>query len=321
MAHPPAARLPIAFGPVRSRRLGWSLGINNVWRKSCTYDCVYCQVGATERASARRRRFHDPDEVVTAVGRRAAECRRIGQPIDYATFVPDGEPTLDLGIGAAIHGLQATDLRVAVITNGSLLWDDEVRAALMPADLVSVKVDTVDEATWRDLNRPLADLRLAVVLEGIRRFAGAYRGDLLAETMLVAGMNDDDGSIARTAAFIGALEPLRAYVTVPTRPPAEPWVRPAAPTTALRAADIFRAAELPTTVLLEDLPEPFSSGVDAAGGLLGIVAVHPMTEEAARRYLERSGTDWSIAQRLLDDGTIVRVDFEGQTYLRAAARR
>lgn len=321
MTQLPAAGLPIAFGPVRSRRIGWSLGINNVWRKSCTYDCVYCQVGATDRASAHRRRFHDPDAVVTAVGRRADECRRTGQPIDYATFVPDGEPTLDLGIGDAIMGIREAGLAVAVITNGSLLWDDGVRAALTPADLVSIKVDTVDEPTWRRLNRPRADLQLPVVLEGIRRFAASYRGDLLTETMLVAGMNDDDEPVARTAGSIAALEPLRAYVTVPTRPPAEPWVRPAARAATLRAADSFRAAELPTTCLVEDLAEPFSPGVDAAEGLLGIVAVHPMTEAAARRYLERSGADWSTAQRLLDDGTIVRVDFDGQTYLRAAARR
>jgi wyosine [tRNA(Phe)-imidazoG37] synthetase (radical SAM superfamily) len=325
MALPPAARLPIAFGPVRSRRLGWSLGINNVWPKSCTYSCVYCQVGATDLASTRRRRFHDPGDIVAAVSRRAEECRQVTQSIDYATFVPDGEPTLDLGVGAAIRGIRAAGLQVAVITNGSLLWDDEVRAAIAPADVVSVKVDTVDETTWHRLNRPLGSLALPVVLDGIRRFAAAYRGDLLTETMLVAGINDDEPSIARTAAFVGALEPLRAYVAVPTRPPAEPWVRAPAGPAALRAAGIFRAAELPTTCLAEDLEDPFApgidAGVDAAEGLLGIVAVHPMTEEDARTYLERSGADWAVAQRLLDDGSIVRVPFEGRTYLRAAIRR
>ena len=325
MALHAAARLPIAFGPIRSRRLGWSLGINNVWPKSCTYSCVYCQVGATDLASTRRGRFHDPRDVVAAVARRAEACSRAAQPIDYATFVPDGEPTLDLGIGAAIRGIRAAGLPVAVITNGSLLWDDEVRAAIAPADLVSVKVDTVDEVTWHRLNRPLGSLALPVVLDGIRRFAAAYRGDLLTETMLVAGINDDESSISRTATFVGALEPLRAYVAVPTRPPAEPWVRaPAGPAT-LRAAEIFRAAELPTTCLAEDLDDPFAAGVDAGGnaaeGLLGIVAVHPMAEEDARTYLERSGADWSLAQRLLDDGSIVRVAFEGRTYLRAAIRR
>jgi wyosine [tRNA(Phe)-imidazoG37] synthetase (radical SAM superfamily) len=141
--------LPIAFGPVRSRRLGWSLGINNVLPKSCTYSCVYCQVGATDRARRDRAVFYDPDEVVAAVGRHAAECRSSGQPIDYATFVPDGEPTLELGLGAAIRGIRAIGLPVAVLTSGSLLWRDDVAEELAVAELVSVKVDAVDAAAWR----------------------------------------------------------------------------------------------------------------------------------------------------------------------------
>jgi wyosine [tRNA(Phe)-imidazoG37] synthetase (radical SAM superfamily) len=321
MDRAPAPRVPIAFGPVRSRRLGWSLGINNVRPKSCTYSCVYCQVGATGRPALRRSRFHDPRTVVSAVRRRAAACSRAGQPVDYATFVPDGEPTLDLAIGESIRGIQAAGLPVAVISNGTLLWDEEVRDALATAELVSVKVDTVDETAWHRLNRPLGALELPVVLEGIRQFAAVYRGDLLTETMLVAGINDDGPTIARTAVFVAALEPLRAFVAVPTRPPAGPWVRAPSRETALHAADVFRAAELPTTCLVEDLDEPFAADLGTPTDLLGIVAVHPMTETAARGYLERSGADWSVAQRLLDDGTIERVVFDGQTYLRAAVGR
>jgi wyosine [tRNA(Phe)-imidazoG37] synthetase (radical SAM superfamily) len=313
-----AARVPIAFGPVRSRRLGWSLGINNVRPKSCTYSCVYCQVGSTGRPAFRRSRFHDPRVVIEAVCRHAEARRGVAQPVDYATFVPDGEPTLDLGIGDAIRGIQATGLRVAVISNGSLLWDEEVREALATAEVVSVKVDTVDATAWHRLNRPIGSLELSIVLEGIRRFAAAYRGDLLTETMLVAGINDDGPTVDRTAAFVAALEPLRAFVAVPTRPPAESWVQAPSRESALCAADIFRAAELPTTCLVEDLDEPFAADLDAPDGLLGIVAVHPMTETAARGYLERSGADWSVAQRLLDDGVIERIAFDGQTYLRAA---
>lgn len=321
MAGAAATRVPIAFGPVRSRRLGWSLGINNVRPKSCTYSCVYCQVGATGRPALRRSRFHDPRTVVAAVSRRAAACSRAGQPIDYATFVPDGEPTLDLAIGDAILGIQAAGLRVAVITNGSLLWDAAVRDALATAELVSVKVDTVDEVAWHRLNRPLGSLALPQVLDGIREFAATYRGELLTETMLVAGINDDGAAVARTASFVAALEPARAFVAVPTRPPAEPWVRAPSRDVALRAADHFRAVELPTTCLVEDIEEPFAADPGAPSGLLGIVAVHPMSETAARGYLERSGLDWSVAQRLLDGGAIERVVFDGQVYLRAVVGR
>jgi wyosine [tRNA(Phe)-imidazoG37] synthetase (radical SAM superfamily) len=310
--------LPIAFGPVRSRRLGWSLGINNVPPKTCSYSCVYCQVGATDRAGLEREEFFAPDEIVAAVRGRLAQCRVAGQPIDYATFVPDGEPTLDRHLGEAIRGVAALGLPVAVLTNGSLLWRDDVREELAAADWVSIKVDTVDEETWGLVNRPIGGLRLETVLDGMRRFADAYHGELATETMLVAGLNDDDATVGRTAAFISSLEPLRAYVAIPTRPPAEPWVRAPAPEVARHAADILRAAEIPTSCLTEDVEEPFSASADPAEGLLGIVAVHPMTESAARAYLARSGADWSVARRLLDERRIVAVAYEGETYLRGA---
>jgi wyosine [tRNA(Phe)-imidazoG37] synthetase (radical SAM superfamily)/CO dehydrogenase nickel-insertion accessory protein CooC1 len=316
--------LPIAFGPVRSRRLGWSLGINNVPPKTCTYSCVYCQVGATDRARLEREAYFDTDVVVAAVRERLAECRAAGQPIDYATFVPDGEPTLDLHLGDEIRGVAALGLKVAVLTNGSLLWRDDVRSALVAADWVSVKVDSVDEASWREVNRPIGNLRLATIIDGMRSFAVEYHGDLVTETMLVAGLNDDAAAVERTASFVSSLEPSRAYISIPTRPPAEPWVRPPAEDVASRAADIFRTYDIPTSSLVEEIDEseaPFAVAGDPAQGLLGIVAVHPMTESAARDYLARAGADWSLARRLLDDGLIQTVRHGGATYLRGALKR
>ena len=319
-AQPPSqSPLPIAFGPVRSRRLGWSLGINNVPPKTCTYSCVYCQAGATDRARLERAEYFAPEVIVDAVVARLAECRATDQPIDYATFVPDGEPTLDLHLGEAIRGVAGLGLKVAVLTNGGLLWRDDVREELMAADLVSVKVDSVDEATWRRVNRPIGNLRLETVLDGMRSFAADYGGDLVTETMLVAGTNDDDDGalIEQTARFIGALEPLRAYVAIPTRPPAEPWVRAPSVDTARRAADIFRADGLPAELLVEDdCAETFTPSSDPAAGLLGIVAVHPMSFADAHAYLDRSGGDWSVAQRLLAEGRVVAVRHGGRTYLR-----
>jgi len=317
----PSPTLPIAFGPVRSRRIGWSLGINNVPPKTCTYSCVYCQVGATDRARIERELYFEPDAVVAAVRERLAACQATGQPVDYATFVPDGEPTLDRHLGEAIRGIEALGVKVAVLTNGSLLWRDDVRAELALADWVSIKIDTVDEAIWRPLNRPIGNLSLEAVLDGICRFAVEYRGELVTETMLVAELNDDEASIRRTAAFVSALEPSRACISIPTRPPAEPWVRAPTIDAARWAADIFRTYDIPTSSLVEEIDEseaPFAVSADPAQGLLGIVAVHPMTETAARDYLARSGADWSVAQRLLGSGRIVRVRHARRTYLRAS---
>jgi wyosine [tRNA(Phe)-imidazoG37] synthetase (radical SAM superfamily) len=320
---PPGRRpdLPIAFGPVRSRRLGWSLGINNVPPKTCTYSCVYCQVGATDRVRLERDEFFEPGAIVAAVRDRFAACRAAGQPVDYATFVPDGEPTLDRHLGDAIRGVADLGLTVAVLTNGSLLWRDEVREELAAADWVSLKVDTVDEPIWRSLNRPIGNLHLETVLDGMRRFAAEYHGELVTETMLVAGMNDDEGSIRRTAAYVSALEPLHAYLAIPTRPPAEPWVQVPTIEAARHVAEIWRSFEVPTACLVEEIDEsqtPFAVCADPAEGLLGIVAVHPMTDSAVRDYLARAGADWSVAQALLDAGRVVRVEHDGRTYLRAS---
>lgn len=318
---------PIAFGPVRSRRLGWSLGINNVPPKTCSYSCVYCQVGQTDRARLEREAFFEPDEVVAAVRDRLAECRDTGQPVGYATFVPDGEPTLDRHLGETLRRVAALGVKVAVLSNGSLLWRDDVRAELAPADLVSLKVDSVDEQIWRRLNRPIGRLRLEAVLDGMRRFVAGYRGDLVTETMLVAGLNDDEASIGRMAEFLSALEPLRAYISIPTRPPAEAWVHAPSPDAARHAAEVFREYELPTTCLLEEIEAgdegegPFAVGGDPAQGLLGILAVHPMTESAARDYLDRSGADWSVARALLDSGQIVAVRHRQRTFLRRSRGR
>jgi wyosine [tRNA(Phe)-imidazoG37] synthetase (radical SAM superfamily) len=308
--------LPIAFGPVRSRRLGWSLGINNVPPKTCTYSCVYCQVGATDHARLEREEYFAPAAIVDAVASRLAECRAARQPVDYATFVPDGEPTLDWNLGVEIRLIAALDGRIAVLTNGSLLWRDDVRDELAAADWVSLKVDTVDDPTWRRLNRPIGSLRLETVLDGMRRFAAEYRGELVTETMLVAGLNDDDEALKRTSAFISALEPIRAYVALPTRPPAEAWVHGPSLEAAHRAAEVFRAVELPTELLVEDVADAFAPSLDPATGLLGIVAVHPMSEADARTYLARSGGDWSTAQRLLDEGRLVAVKLGRRTFLR-----
>ncbi len=314
-------RPPLAFGPVRSRRLGWSLGVNNVPPKTCSYACVYCQVGATDRASVEPGSFNSPGEIVAAVRERLAACAEAGQAVDYATFVPDGEPTLDLGLGDAIRGIRALGVRTAVITNGSLLWRAEVRAALVTADLVSLKVDTVDESIWRRLNRPVRTLRLGAMLDGVRQFSAGYSGELVTETMLVAGLNDEDSALQRTAALVARLAPRHAYLAVPTRPPAEGWVRAPAHARLHRALDIFRTTGIPVATLSQEVPDseaPFAAVGDPAEGLLGIVAVHPMRLAAVRDYLHRAGADWSVAQGLIDSGRLIVVRHGRQPYLRAA---
>ena len=309
------APLTIAFGPVPSRRLGRSLGVNNIPPKHCSYSCVYCQVGRTTSMEVGRAAFYPPEEVVSAVEHRVADCHASGQLIDYVTFVPDGEPTLDLHLGEEIRALRPLGIRVAVISNGSLLWRPDVRADLRGADLVSVKVDAADERTWRRVCRPSRSLSLRVVLDGIRQFATEYPGRLLTETMLVRGLNDDPASVGEVARFIEALRPAVAYLAVPTRPPAESDVRPASERAVVAAYELL-AARLPRVELLTgDEEGGFGRTGDPAEDLLGILAVHPMQEEAARQYLEEAGAGSPVLEALLASGRVVRVQHRGRVFL------
>jgi len=131
----------IVFGPVPSRRLGRSLGINNIPSKVCSYSCIYCQVGKTDTMQVKRRHFYEPEDVITQVTKQIENVQAKGESIDYLTFVPDGEPTLDINLGREIDLLKPLGFQIGVITNSSLIDRDDVKSDLNKADWVSVKVD------------------------------------------------------------------------------------------------------------------------------------------------------------------------------------
>lgn len=304
----------IAFGPIPSRRLGRSLGINHLPAKHCSYSCVYCQIGPTEHTEIARRAFYTTDQVAEAVRRKVGDLRAAGQGIDYLSFVPDGEPTLDVNLGAMMRAVKPLGIPIAVITNGSLLWMPGVRADLAAADLVSVKVDAVDEHVWRRVNRPNGRIDFPKMLEGILDFAREYRGELITDTMLVAGVNDDDATLEGVAAFLARMAPRRAYLAIPTRPPAESRVRPPDEATIARACAILRAKVPDVRVLSGKEQGEFGHTGDPAADLLAILAVHPMREEAVRRFIADAGGGWGIVERLTRDGRLARVEYRGEAF-------
>ncbi|MGQ9551627.1 MAG: radical SAM protein, partial [Candidatus Bathycorpusculaceae bacterium] len=216
-----------AFGPVPSRRLGKSLGINNVPAKTCTYSCVYCQLGKTIKMTMDRQAFYKPEDIFNEVRQKVEKAALKNERIDYLTFVPDGEPTLDVDINEEISLLRRIGIPIAVITNASLLWQKDVKEDLLKADFVSLKVDAFSEDLWRRINRPYKGLRLNAVLKGIREFAEEFEGTVVSETMLIDGIDYGD-EFERIAEFLRGLKKLnRAYIAIPTRPPAEKWIKPA----------------------------------------------------------------------------------------------
>jgi wyosine [tRNA(Phe)-imidazoG37] synthetase (radical SAM superfamily) len=304
----------LSFGPVPSRRLGHSLGINNIPHKICSYSCVYCQVGRTRDFRIEPAAFYEPEQVVREVRERTTRLWEMGESIDYLTFVPDGEPTLDLNLAATIRLLKPIGFRIAVITNGSLLGREEVRAALLQADWVSCKLDSVTRETWRRINRPHAKLRLQALLEGLQEFRSSYPGTLVTETMLVEGLNDENENLKAVAAFLERLQPEKAYLSIPTRPPAESWVRPPAEEALVRAHEILGRAVPQVEHLIGYEGNAFASTGDAEQDLLSITAVHPMRKEAVSELLGKAGGDWSLVLGLVDRGLLVWTEYQKRIY-------
>lgn len=304
----------IAFGPVPSRRLGQSLGINNIPPKSCSYSCVYCQVGVTRQREIERREFYPPQRIFEAVRARLNALRDKQQQVDYLTFVPDGEPTLDLNLPESIGLLKTLGLPVAVITNASLLWQQAVREALRAADFVSLKIDSTDESVWHHINRPHPDLRLEQIFDGIRQFAKDYQGMLCTETMLVKGLNDTAAGTQDTAAFIHQLQPAVAYLAVPTRPPAVAGTSPASEAAVIRAYEIFGKRGLKTELLITERTGEFGFTGDLQVDILNTAAVHPLTEQAIHSLLTKAGASPMMLNELVKDGRLRQVDYEGRVY-------
>jgi wyosine [tRNA(Phe)-imidazoG37] synthetase (radical SAM superfamily) len=304
----------IAFGPVPSRRLGQSLGINNVTTKTCSYTCIYCQVGPTTAKTIVPGEFFSPEQVRAAVAAQLQKVEASGQHVDYLSFVPDGEPTLDSRLGESIHALRDFGIPVAVLTNSTLLSHAEVRQRLSAADLVSVKVDSVLESAWRSINLPHQDLELARILQGIGDFSADYTGTLITDTMLIAGINDTRESLVATADFLAGIAPRTAYLAVPIRPPTVKAVHGPDAAGLIRAHAIFADRLAAVELLTGHETGAFAYTGNARDDLLAITAVHPMRAADVRQILARDHADWSLVEALVSRGELKAVEYEGEQY-------
>ena len=293
---------------------GHSLGINNIPPKICTYSCVYCQLGRTKKMQTERHMFYNPQKILRDVQDKVKKVKEIGDPIDYLTFVPDGEPTLDINLTYEIDLLKSLGIKIAVITNGSLIWREDVREALMKADWVSLKIDSVQEEFWRRINRPYRTLQLSSIQQGMVEFARTYRGELVTETMLVRTVNDSEDSLSNIADLLARLRPDRTYLSIPTRPPAEEWAQPPPEEIINQAYHILheRIDQVEYLIGYEGNDFAFTGNVEE--DLLSITAVHPMREEAVSDFLARAGADWSVIHRLIDRGQLIETKYKGRKF-------
>lgn len=306
--------MEITFGPVPSRRLGRSLGINHIPPKICSYACVYCQLGRTLKMQIEREAFYKPRNILESVRERLEQAQLNKEQVDYLALVPDGEPALDLNLGKLIELLKPLGIPIAVISNGSLMADAQVRADLALADWVSLKVDAVTESVWRAVDRPHRKLILDKILVGMLRFRDAFSGQLVTETMLIKDFNDTRTENEKISKFVSRLKPDTAYLSIPTRPPAEPQILPATPESVNQAFQIFSESITRVELLTGYEGNAFSTTGDIQSDILSITSVHPMRREALDKMIEGEGPSDDVLDQLLKSGALIETEFSGHKY-------
>jgi len=304
----------ITFGPVPSRRLGRSLGINNIPAKLCTYSCIYCQLGITNKTIYRRGSFYKTEDIINQVRNHIDNAIQHDESIDYLTFVADGEPTLDLGLEQTIEALKETGFPIAVITNGSLLWDRKVSSAVAKADWVSIKIDAVSPEIWQKINNPHHSLKLDLILLEIMNFSRIFSGVLTSETMLIKDVNDSPAELRKIADFVSGLNTTQSYLSIPTRPPAKKWAVSASELTLNQAYQIFQNRQINTEYLIGYEGNAFGSTGDLESDILNITAVHPMREEAVQVLLKKQASSWKVVADLIKQGKLTEINYGGKKF-------
>ncbi|MGA2325993.1 MAG: radical SAM protein [Bryobacteraceae bacterium] len=308
------------FGPVPSRRLGRSLGIDPIPLKTCNWNCVYCQLGRTAPLTGERGNFAPARQIVEEV-RRALEAHRSGE-VDWVTFVGSGEPTLHERLGWMIRQVKAaTDIPVAVITNGSLLYRPEVREELSSADAVLPSLDAGTDSLFRAVNRPHPAFTFKRLVDGLAEFRRNYAGKLWTEVMLVKNLNDGEAALNELVSVLSRVEPDEVHISLPLRPPAEPWVEPADEGGLARAEAILGTAAR----ILPPIPQgvDLSESGDLVDAVIGVISRHPMEEEDLVRTLERwkSGDVCNVLGKLGASGRAQVVTRFGRRFWSAAGAR
>lgn len=265
------------FGPVPSRRLGRSLGVNVVPLKFCNWNCVYCQLGRTNNFINEVRDFFPYSDIENEI----IEASKIFD-YDFLTFIGDGEPTLYKDLDKLIEfSKKAQSKKIAVFTNGARLKYEEVRNYMKLADVVKVSVDAGDEKIFRIINRPYHDISFSDYITGIAKFREEFSGEIWAEVMLVNRINDKEDELENIGKSLSYISPDRVHIMVPTRPPAETWANPPSSENIMLAANIFSKYVNREKIYIIDYIERGEFFVDKNSpveSILNILKIQPMTE-------------------------------------------
>jgi len=272
------------FGPVLSRRLGRSLGVDPVPFKTCTYDCIYCELGRTDFKSVDRKEFVPPGVILEEV---ETYLNKAGEDPDYITLAGSGEPTLYSRIEELIHGIKKlSKAPVAILTNGSLLTRPDVRDELMKADLVIPSLDAAREKDFSLVNRPHPSLHIGEVIQGMEDFRRSFQGEIWIEVLLCRSFNDGSKELESLAEAIGRISPDRIQLNTVVRPPAEDFAYTLSDDQMKAALKYFgkNAEVIAFTAPGRQRGSPTSRDEAA---VLDIIRRRPLTSEDIARQLDR----------------------------------
>jgi len=302
----------LVYGPVPSRRLGRSLGVDLVPFKTCTYDCVYCQLGPTTHKTATRERLVEPRRVLDQVR------GRLDSRPDVIALAGSGEPTLYAGLGDVVDGIKAmADIPLVVITNGSLLGRPDVQRDLAAADIVLPSLDAVDDASYRAINRPRADLRFEELLDGMAAFRASFSGKIWLEIMLLDGVTGTGPMVEKLARHADRIAPDRIQLNTVVRPPAEQDARPVSPEMLAHFTTAFR----PRAEVIAGGPELNPDQEATAAEVLTLISRRPcrVADVAAGMGIHQN-TALKALTALVERNEAQRRDHSGGVFYAAADR-
>ena len=298
------------FGPVPSRRLGNSLGISPIPRKTCNYSCIYCQLGRTDKMTGDRKEFFKLEDIMEEFKIYLKDSDKF----DIITIVGEGEPTLYSRLGNLIKEIKKfTDKPIAVITNGALLHDSKVREELYEADIVLPSLDGYDQETAKKIDRPLAYIQFEDELNGLIKFSHEYKGQLWLEIMLIDGINCNKKSIASFKELLKIIKYDRLYLNTPVRPPAENYVK------TVSKEDMEYAVNELGGISIDMLSSGsfFSEIADNYEAILSIIRRHPMNQFEVESFMNSRNEEniKNIFIKLENDSKINVIDYKGiKTY-------